>query len=326
MNNQLDDNYDLPDDVGEGSGEKSKTNLPWKITIGLVVLIVGGGIVYYIVRPTTTDENLDTRALASDSSLFKDPAAVGAPAANGELPALVPGQNPTAAVQPTMPEVPNQNIAVLNNGSNGSGAAAGGGAGTASGVGGRINPNLGMGSGLASGNGGVGVGVVGSSPAQSASPSSSPTPSLNGAPGMAAAPQGSVVTPAPAAVNPPPPPPVLLTDRPKAKPQPQPQPKPQTVEPVKPKPLPSLTAKSWRIQLVALSSRERAEEEWVKLQSTFRVLAHLRHRIESTENATTQTNLYRLQAGPFKDEVAARNACQTLKQVSQACTVVIPQL
>ncbi|MCX8501493.1 MAG: SPOR domain-containing protein, partial [Alphaproteobacteria bacterium] len=144
----------------------------------------------------------------------------------------------------------------------------------------------------------------------------SPSPSLNGAPGMASVAQGS---PAPAAAGATQP--VQLTARPKAK--------PQTASPVKPKPappLPSLTAKSWRIQLVALSSRERAEEEWVKLQSTFRVLAHLRHRIESTENETTQTNLYRLQAGPFKDEVAARNACQSLKQVSQACTVVIPQL
>ncbi|MCX8501378.1 MAG: hypothetical protein ORO03_06770, partial [Alphaproteobacteria bacterium] len=158
MNNQLEDNYDLPDDVGEGNGEKSKTNLPWKITIGLVVLIVGGGIVYYIVRPTATDDNLDTRALASDSSLFKDPAAVGVPSANGESPAPISGLNPAAPAQPAMTEVPNQNITVLNNGLNGSGAPAGVGSGTASGVGGRINPNLGLGSAIASGNGGVGTG------------------------------------------------------------------------------------------------------------------------------------------------------------------------
>ncbi|MDI9407977.1 MAG: SPOR domain-containing protein [Candidatus Pacebacteria bacterium] len=133
----------------------------------------------------------------------------------------------------------------------------------------------------------------------------------------AAAP-AEVATPPKAAVKP-----AEVVTKPKTTP-PAAAPKEEVMEPKAPEPLPELTAKSWRIQLVALSKRDRVEEEWAKLQSSFRLLGNLHHRIEITENATTKLPIYRLQAGPFKDEAAARIACQTLRDQSQSCTVVIP--
>ena len=304
--------FDYLEEEEERPKKISKVRLYSAIVFGLVVV---GAIIAFLLKPNEQVPN-ESAIVTGDSSLFKDNANggngladTGTMDANGNLIAngVANGSMNSANSQPNYNEVPNQDKGVLNNFNGTSGSS------------------------------------VGSSIPQTAAPApAAPAPAPAPAPLVTktaepAAPVARVdliekKAPAAVAVEPE----VATPPKPTAK-------KVEKVEKVEkaekpkavatasakkesePETLPPLTAKSWRIQLVALSKRDRVEEEWVKLQSSFRPLANLHHRIEVTENAATQTQLYRLHAGPFKDEAAARSACQALKDQSQACSVVIPQ-
>ena len=84
-----------------------------------------------------------------------------------------------------------------------------------------------------------------------------------------------------------------------------------------------LDSGAWRVQLMALQNKEKAEAEWQVLRNGFTVLQNQKHRIEKAEKDGKP--IYRLQVGPFANQNAANAVCLALKDQQQNCTVIPPQ-
>jgi len=152
------------------------------------------------------------------------------------------------------------------------------------------------------------------------------------APAKPAPAPAATVTPAPEPVvtaPPPPPPPVVAA----APPAPAPAPAPTTAAPAAapkppaatsaPKPPATATVNGWRIQLAAVSSRERALSEWDRLKKrNTDLLGPLDLNVQSVK--LDRGTFFRIQAGPLTDRAAASGLCGKLKSRNQDCLIVAP--
>ena len=78
MSNPYDNSdSDFRNESGQETNLKGKYPPGMKIAIGAGILIIGGGILYYILRPTPTEETNDQSPITQDSSLFKDNGTAG---------------------------------------------------------------------------------------------------------------------------------------------------------------------------------------------------------------------------------------------------------
>ncbi|MGB0572176.1 MAG: SPOR domain-containing protein [Alphaproteobacteria bacterium] len=139
------------------------------------------------------------------------------------------------------------------------------------------------------------------------------------------------VTPEPVVTAPPPPPPAppVVAVTPPAAPPATATP---TTTPVAtpaappasaPKPPVTLAADAWRIQLAAVSSRDRALAEWdrIKKRNTD-LLGTLDLNVLSVK--LDRGTFFRIQAGPLTDRAAASSLCGKLKSRNQDCLIVAP--
>lgn len=136
-----------------------------------------------------------------------------------------------------------------------------------------------------------------------------PAPAATVAPPPPPSPPAPVVTPPPAppavvAANPPAPP-AAATPEPTAAPK------------------STAAANAWRIQLAAVSSRERALSEWdrLKKQNTD-LLGPLDLNVQSVK--LERGTFFRIQAGPLTGRAAASGLCGKLKSRNQDCLIVAP--
>lgn len=76
-----------------------------------------------------------------------------------------------------------------------------------------------------------------------------------------------------------------------------------------------------RIQLASVKSEDSARSEWARLQRTYpAILGGLELNIERFEKSAGDV-YYRIQAGPLGDRASAKQICEDLKQKNQACIV-----
>lgn len=118
-----------------------------------------------------------------------------------------------------------------------------------------------------------------------------------------------------------------------AKPEPKPEPKSETKPAPKSEPAPGLPvaaqapapASGYLIQIAAVREPERAETEWSRLQrqhgETLRGLKLFVVRADLGDKGV----FWRLRAGPFADEAAAKNRCAELAKRKVGCMVVKAQ-
>ncbi len=137
--------------------------------------------------------------------------------------------------------------------------------------------------------------------------------------------------PTTAAVTPPSPPEVVV-----AAPPPPPPPAPEKTVAVAQPPAPVATptptvapkpavapANAWRIQLAAVSSRERALSEWDRLKKrNDDLLGQLALNVQTVK--LDRGTFFRIQAGPLTDRAAASGLCGKLKSRNQDCLIVAP--
>ena len=143
--------------------------------------------------------------------------------------------------------------------------------------------------------------------------------------------------PAPAATQAPPPPPVVTAPPPPPAPPvavaapPAPTPSatqaPPSIPPATPaaapKPAATMSAGAWRIQLAAVSSRERALSGWDRLKKrNADLLGPLDLNVQSVK--LDRGTFFRIQAGPLTDRAAASGLCGKLKSRNQDCLIVAP--
>jgi cell division septation protein DedD len=143
--------------------------------------------------------------------------------------------------------------------------------------------------------------------------------------------------PEPAATQAPPPPPVVTAPPPPPAPPvavaapPAPTPAatqappsaPPATPAAAPKPTATTSAGAWRIQLAAVSSRERALSEWDRLKKrNTDLLGPLNLNVQSVK--FDRGTFFRIQAGPLTDRAAASGLCGKLKSRNQDCLIVAP--
>lgn len=85
---------------------------------------------------------------------------------------------------------------------------------------------------------------------------------------------------------------------------------------------PAVTSESSRIQLMALSSRQRIQEVWEGLRQEHQDLLGEKALVVDPVEVTGKGLLYRLQVGPFGGRAAADAVCRSLKGRGQDCFVV----
>jgi cell division septation protein DedD len=135
-----------------------------------------------------------------------------------------------------------------------------------------------------------------------------PEPAAMVAPLPPPSPPAPVVTPPPSVVAAKPPaPPAAATPAPTAA----------------PKPPAAVAANAWRIQLAAVSSRERALSEWERLiKQNTDLLGPLDLNVQSAR--LERGTFFRIQAGPLTGRAAASDLCGKLKSRNQDCLIVAP--
>lgn len=137
-------------------------------------------------------------------------------------------------------------------------------------------------------------------------------PAAGPTPGTAALPRTPPASEALALKKPEPPPPPA---------EPVPQPTTRKVEPA-----PQVArAGAFQVQLGALRSQEQAESEWTKLRrSQSDLLGELELSVARADLGEAKGIFYRMRAGPFADEAAARALCNKLAERKIGCLVVRP--
>lgn len=132
-----------------------------------------------------------------------------------------------------------------------------------------------------------------------------------------AAPPAAV--PEPVVTAPPPPPPVVVAQPPAPAPAAPPAPAPKAAATTSTTTPPG----AWRVQLAAVSSRERALAEWDRIkQRNTDLLGALDLNVQSV--ALDHGTFFRIQAGPLTDRAAASGLCGKLKSRNQDCLIVAP--
>ncbi len=122
---------------------------------------------------------------------------------------------------------------------------------------------------------------------------------------------------------PPPAPPVVAAKPPAPPPETAPTTPTVTAPAAPPAAAPKPAAGAWRIQLAAVSSRDRALAEWdrIKKRNTD-LLGALNLNVQNVNLA--RGTFFRIQAGPLADRAAASGLCGKLKSRNQDCLIVAP--
>ncbi|MEQ8664304.1 MAG: SPOR domain-containing protein [Rhodospirillales bacterium] len=120
------------------------------------------------------------------------------------------------------------------------------------------------------------------------------------------------------------------TPEPKPAPEPEPAPEPATQAAAETQPSADLasrlpTSDTYRIQLAALRSQDRAEAEWKRLRAAHTdLLGRLGLSIVRVDLGGDKGIFYRLRAGPLADAAAAKALCGELSTRNVGCLVVRP--
>lgn len=110
----------------------------------------------------------------------------------------------------------------------------------------------------------------------------------------------------------------LPLSEPKPKPKPKPEPIPQPITKV----APGTGSNTYRIQIAAVASEEKAQSTWKTAIKKHSFLSGL---TLTVDKVTRSGNLfYRVQAGPFDSKQAAADMCSKLKSNNAACMIVKP--
>ena len=84
-------------------------------------------------------------------------------------------------------------------------------------------------------------------------------------------------------------------------------------------------ARAWWVQVASMGTRDAAERAWSAIRRAHaNTLDSLEAKFRTAEIAGRGT-FYRVQAGPLRDEAAARAVCDALKAREQGCLVVPPE-
>ncbi|MDR2902004.1 MAG: SPOR domain-containing protein [Lactobacillales bacterium] len=99
----------------------------------------------------------------------------------------------------------------------------------------------------------------------------------------------------------------------------KPAPKPAPVTSTTAKPVVTVIADSWKVQLLSSSNKSLVEKEWPKiLQKNKALLSNMPHEIKKVDIQGRGT-FYRLRVGNFKTKEQANTLCQKLKAAKQEC-------